>query len=61
MLTVTQAASAMNVTTETVRRWLREGRLTVNRFGPVYMVDEKELEAMRERRGPGRPKGKRHE
>jgi excisionase family DNA binding protein len=38
MLTISQAATLAGVTEETVRRWVRSGRLPAHRDGPRILV-----------------------
>ncbi len=46
MLTVPEAARRIQRNPETVRRWIREGRLSSQRVGTQHLVDERELDAM---------------
>lgn len=46
MLTVPDAARRIGRNPETVRRWLREGRLPAERVGTQHFVDEQALDAM---------------
>jgi excisionase family DNA binding protein len=46
MLTVPEAARRIKRNPETVRRWIREGRLSSQRVGTQHLVDERELDAM---------------
>ena len=46
MLTVPEAARRIHRNPETVRRWIREGRLRTQRVGTQYLVDEADLDAM---------------
>ena len=46
MLTVPEAARRIRRNPETVRRWIREGRLSSQRVGTQHLVDERELDAM---------------
>jgi excisionase family DNA binding protein len=59
MLTVPEAAVRVGRNPETVRRWIRSGRLAASRIGTQFLIDEDELEAfvglgraVREQRGP---------
>lgn len=47
LLTAAEVAERMNVTQETVRRWLRSGRLAGRNFGGKmgYRIRERDLEA----------------
>lgn len=43
MLTVTEAARRSRRDPETVRRWIRSGRLKATRIGTQHMIDEDDL------------------
>jgi excisionase family DNA binding protein len=45
MLTVPEAARRVRRNPETVRRWIREGRLRCTKIGTQYLVDEADLAA----------------
>jgi excisionase family DNA binding protein len=42
-LTISQVAERLNVTTRTVRRWIKKGDLPVHRFGGVVRIAERDL------------------
>lgn len=44
MLTVPDAAKRVRRNPETVRRWIRSGRLRSQKFGTQHLVDERELD-----------------
>jgi excisionase family DNA binding protein len=46
MLTVPQAAKRVGRDPETVRRWIRSGRLRSQRIGTQHLIDESDLAAM---------------
>jgi excisionase family DNA binding protein len=46
MITVPEAARRVRRNPETIRRWIRSGRLTSQRVGTQHLVDEAELEAL---------------
>lgn len=46
MLTVPDAARRIRRNPETVRRWIREGRLRCTKVGTQYLVDEADLDAV---------------
>jgi excisionase family DNA binding protein len=46
VLTVPQAARYVRRNPETVRRWIREGRLRSTRVGTQYLVDQDDLDAI---------------
>ncbi len=45
MLTVPEAARRVHRDPETVRRWIRSGRLRSEKIGTQHLVDEHELDA----------------
>jgi excisionase family DNA binding protein len=47
VLTVHEAATRAEVSDETVRRWLRSGRLAGHRDGPRHLIDPAALDALR--------------
>lgn len=47
MLTVPEAARRLRRNPETVRRWIREGRLRATKVGTQHFVEEEDLDAMR--------------
>jgi excisionase family DNA binding protein len=46
MLTVPEAARRIGKNPETVRRWIREGKLPARRVGTQHVIEEEDLEAM---------------
>jgi excisionase family DNA binding protein len=46
MLTVPQAAKLANRNPETIRRWIRAGRLRSQKFGTQHVIDEADLDAI---------------
>lgn len=46
MLTVPQAAKRAGRDPETVRRWIRAGRLRSQRIGTQHLIDEADLDAL---------------
>lgn len=50
MLTVPQAAERVGRKPETVRRWIREGRLRASKIGTQHVIEERDLEGAAEER-----------
>lgn len=48
MLTVPEAARRTKRDPETVRRWIRSGRLKATKIGTQHLIDEKDLAALTE-------------
>lgn len=46
MLTVPEAARRVGRNPETVRRWIRSGRLRSQKVGTQHLIDEEELDAL---------------
>lgn len=46
MLTVPEAARRVGRNPETVRRWIRQGRLPAQRIGTQHLIDEDDLSAL---------------
>lgn len=46
MLTVPQAARRARRNPETIRRWIREGKLRATKVGTQHVLDEKDLDAL---------------
>ena len=44
MLSVPEAARRAGRNPETIRRWIREGKLASQRFGTQYLIDEGDLD-----------------
>jgi excisionase family DNA binding protein len=42
-MTVAQVAKALHRHPELIREWIRDGRLRAQKFGPTWMVDEREV------------------
>ncbi|MDQ3937851.1 MAG: helix-turn-helix domain-containing protein [Chloroflexota bacterium] len=47
MLTVPEAARRLRKNPETLRRWIREGKLRSTRVGTQHLVDEADLDQLR--------------
>jgi excisionase family DNA binding protein len=46
MMTVPEAARRVGRDPETVRRWIRSGKLTSQKVGTQYLVDEADLDGL---------------
>lgn len=46
MLTVPEAARITGKNPETIRRWIRSGRLSSRKFGTQHVIDEVELDEL---------------
>jgi excisionase family DNA binding protein len=46
MLTVPEAARRLRRNPETIRRWIREGKLRSTRVGTQHIIDEADLERL---------------
>jgi excisionase family DNA binding protein len=46
MLTVPEAARRIGRNPETIRRWIREGKLRATKVGTQHVLDEGDLDAM---------------
>ena len=44
MITVPEAARRLGKNPETVRRWIREGKLAAQRIGTQHLIDEADLD-----------------
>ena len=45
MITVPEAAKRVRRNPETVRRWIREGKLKARKIGTQHVIEERDLEA----------------
>jgi excisionase family DNA binding protein len=52
MLTVPEAAKRTGRNPETIRRWIREGKLRARKVGTQHVIDEHDLEAMQRSKHP---------
>ena len=48
MITVPEAARRAGKDPETIRRWIRTGRLTAQKIGTQHVIEEKDLDALLE-------------
>jgi excisionase family DNA binding protein len=46
MLTVPQAAKRTGRNPETIRRWIRQGKLRASKVGTQHVIEEQDLKAM---------------
>jgi excisionase family DNA binding protein len=46
MLTVPEAAKRTGRNPETIRRWIREGKLRARKIGTQHVIEEQDLEAV---------------
>ncbi len=46
MLTVPEAAKRTGRNPETIRRWIREGKLRARKVGTQHVIEERDLEAV---------------
>ncbi len=46
MLTVPQAAKRTGKHPETIRRWIREGKLRARKIGTQHVIEEEDLDAL---------------
>jgi excisionase family DNA binding protein len=57
MITVPEAAKKLGKDPETVRRWIRSGRLPARRIGTQHVIEESDLELLLEDEELPGPKG----
>jgi excisionase family DNA binding protein len=57
MITVPEAARRIRRNPETIRRWIRSGRLASQRVGTQHLVDERDLDDLVARRSLPVPAG----
>lgn len=55
-LTTKEAAEKLNVKVRQVQALIESGRLPARRFGRAWVVNEKDLDLVKERKKTGRPK-----
>jgi excisionase family DNA binding protein len=46
MLTVPEAATRVGRNPETIRRWIRQGKLRAHKVGTQHVIEEEDLEAV---------------
>lgn len=47
MITVPEAARRLRRNPETIRRWIREGKLPARKIGTQHVIEEEDLDALR--------------
>lgn len=57
MLTVPEAARSTGRNPETIRRWIREGKLPARKVGTQHLIDEQDLALLDESEQLPAPKG----
>lgn len=57
MLTVPEAARSTGRNPETIRRWIREGKLPARKVGTQHLIDEEDLALLNEDEQLPAPKG----
>lgn len=57
MLTVPQAAQRTGRNPETIRRWIREGKLHASKIGTQHVIEERDLEVFERAEMLPLPKG----
>ncbi len=55
LITTSEAAEKLGISIDRVQALIRAGRLPATMFGRVYMINEKDLKLVADRK-PGRPK-----
>ena len=55
MITVPEAARRAGRNPETIRRWIREGKLRARKIGTQHVLEEDDLEAVLQRRAETMP------
>lgn len=55
ILTTAEAAEQLGVSSRRLRALIKSGKLPAEKFGTAYMINEKDLKLVKDRK-PGRPK-----
>jgi excisionase family DNA binding protein len=55
ILTTAEAAERLGISVRRVQQLVQDGRLPAKEFGGTFMIEEKDLKLVRERK-PGRPR-----
>jgi excisionase family DNA binding protein len=55
-LTAKQAAEKLNVNDSRVRQLINSGKLPAEKYGNLWLIDEKDLKLVKDRKPTGRPK-----
>ena len=56
MITTEQAAESLGVSTRRVLQFITTGRLRARKIGRDWLIDPRNLDKLRHRPGPGRPR-----
>ncbi len=54
-LTAKQVAERLNVNDSRVRQLINSGKLPAEKYGNLWLIDEKDLELVKDRKPTGRP------
>lgn len=54
-LTAKQVAEKLNVNDSRVRQLINSGKLPAEKYGNLWLIDEKDLELVKDRKPTGRP------
>jgi excisionase family DNA binding protein len=54
-LTAKQAAEKLNVNDSRIRQLINSGKLPAEKYGNLWLIDEKDLELVKDRKPTGRP------
>lgn len=54
-VTAKQAAEKLNVNDSRVRQLINSGKLPAEKYGNLWLIDEKDLELVKDRKPTGRP------
>lgn len=54
-LTAKQAAEKLNVNDSRVRQLINSGKLPAEKYGNLWLIDEQDLELVKDRKPTGRP------
>jgi excisionase family DNA binding protein len=60
-LTAKQAAEKLNVNDSRIRQLINSGKLPAEKYGNLWLIDEKDLALVKDRKPTGRPPKKKRE